>query len=73
MRYIKEQLLQMMGVVLKLEVMSSEKVAMQWSKVWFESGLTAGKVWFEAGLTAGKLCRVLLKGEGDGCIFRRIE
>ena len=73
MRYIKEQLLQMMGVVLKLEVMSSKKAAMQWSKVWFEARITTGKVWFEAGLTAGNLCRVLLEGVGDGCIFGRIE
>ena len=62
-----------MGVLLKLEVISSEKVAMQWSKFWFKDGLTTGKVWFEAGLTAGNLCRVLLEGVGDGCIFERID
>ena len=44
----------MMGVVLKLEVMSSEKAAMQLTKVWFEAGLTTRKVWFEAGLIARK-------------------
>ena len=38
-----------------------------------EAELTARKVWFEVGLIAGNLCRVLLEGAGDGCIFGRIE